>query len=170
LIAHLARAKHGSSAARTPVFGGPLGGYHENSVYWLSRRIAMSSEIAKPTLYDRLGGVYSIAAVVDDFIDRVMHNPVLNANAAVGEAHHRVSAAGFKYYVTEMVCWATGGPQNYTGRSMSESHKHLKITESEWAAFCKDFDDTMAKFNVPEAEHKELFAIVESTKGDIVTG
>jgi hemoglobin len=45
-----------------------------------------------------------------------------------------------------MVCSATGGPQNYTGRSMSESHKHLKVTESEWAAFCKDFDDTMAKF------------------------
>src|SRR5262249_31809316 len=41
------------------------------------------------------------------------------------------------------ICWATGGPQNYTGRSMSESHKHLKITESEWDAFCKDFDDTM---------------------------
>src|SRR5262249_797308 len=74
----------------------------------------------------------------------------------------------FKYYVTEMICWATGGPQNYTGRSMTESHKHLKIPESEWAGFCKDFDDTMAKFNVPEAEHKELFAIVESTKGDIV--
>jgi hypothetical protein len=68
----------------------------------------MSSMTSKPTLYDRLGGVYSIAAVVDDFIDRVMHNPVLNANAAVDEAHHRVSAAGFKYYVTEMVCWATG--------------------------------------------------------------
>ena len=51
---------------------------------------------------------------------------------------------------------------------MSEAHKHLKITEGEWAAFCKDFDDTMAKFNVPEAEHKELFAIVQSTKGDIV--
>ena len=84
----------------------------------------MSSETSKPTLYERLGGVYPIAAVVDDFIDRVMHNPVLNANAAVDEAHHRVSAAGFKYYVTEMVCWATGGPQNYTGRSMSESHKH----------------------------------------------
>jgi hypothetical protein len=63
-----------------------------------------------------LGGVYSIATVVDDFIDRVMHDPILNANAAVDEAHHRVSAAGFKYYVTEMVCWATGGPQNYTGR------------------------------------------------------
>ena len=129
----------------------------------------MSSDTAKPTLYDRLGGVYPIAAVVEDLIDRVMHNPVLNANAAVDEAHHRVSAAGFKYYVTEMVCWATGGPQNYTGRTMRESHKDLKITESEFAAFCKDFDDTMAKFNVPEAEQMELFAIVQSTKGDIVT-
>ena len=127
----------------------------------------MSAETTKPTLYDRLGGVYSIATVVDDFIYRVMHNPVLNANPAVDEAHHRVSAAGFKYYVTEMVCWAMGGPQKYTGRAMGESHKHLKITEGEWAAFCKDFDDTMAKFNVPEAERNELFAIAESTKGDI---
>ena len=42
--------------------------------------------------------------------------------------------------------------QNYTGRSMSEPHKHLKITEGEWAPFCKDFDDTMAKFTVPEAD------------------
>jgi hemoglobin len=55
------------------------------------------------SLYERLGGVYSIAAVVDDFIDRVKHNPIPNANAAVDEAHHRVSAAAFKYYVTEMV-------------------------------------------------------------------
>ena len=95
----------------------------------------MSAETTKPTLYDRLGGVYSIATVVDDFIYRVMHNPVLNANPAVDEAHHRVSAAGFKYYVTEMVCWAMGGPQKYTGRAMGESHKHLKITEGEWAAW-----------------------------------
>jgi hemoglobin len=73
--------------------------------------LVMKENITKPTLYDRLGGVYSIAAVVDDLIERVMHNPVLNANAAVDEAHHRVSAAGFKYYVTEMVCGATGGPQ-----------------------------------------------------------
>jgi hypothetical protein len=51
----------------------------------------MSSETGKPTLYERLGGVYSIAAVVDDFIDRVMHNPVLNANAAVDEAHRRAA-------------------------------------------------------------------------------
>jgi hemoglobin len=68
-----------------------------------------------PTLYERLGGVYSIATVVDDLIDRVMDDPRLNANPRVDEAHHRVSAAGFKYLVTEMVCWASGGPQQYRG-------------------------------------------------------
>jgi hypothetical protein len=45
----------------------------------------------KPSLYDRLGGVYSIATVVDDFIDRVMADPRLNANPLVDEAHHRVA-------------------------------------------------------------------------------
>jgi truncated hemoglobin YjbI len=62
-----------------------------------------------PSLYERLGGVYGIATVIDDFIDRIMIDPRLNANPRVDEAHHRVSPAGFKYLVTEMVCWATGG-------------------------------------------------------------
>jgi hemoglobin len=120
------------------------------------------------SLYERLGGVYSIAAVVDDFIDRVMDDPRLNANPAVDEAHHRVSRAGFKYLVTEMVCWATGGPQIYTGRSMRESHEHLGITEGEWTSFLDDFQQTMNRFDVPSAERGELLAIVESTKSDIV--
>ena len=71
----------------------------------------------KPSLYDRLGGVYNIATVVDDLIDRVMVDARLNANPRVDEAHHRVSPAGFKYLVTEMVCWVSGGPQKYSGRS-----------------------------------------------------
>ncbi|MFO0969469.1 MAG: group 1 truncated hemoglobin [Gemmataceae bacterium] len=123
---------------------------------------------AQPTLYERLGGVYSIAVVVDDFIDRVMADPRLNANPAVDEAHHKVPPAGFKYLVTEMVCWATGGPQKYTGRSMADSHRHLNITPKEWDAFMDDFAQTMAKFKVPAAETAALRAIVESTYGDIV--
>jgi hemoglobin len=122
----------------------------------------------KPSLYDRLGGVYSIATVVDDFIDRVMTDPRLNANPFVNEAHHRVPPAGFKYLVTEMVCWATGGPQKYTGRSMAESHSHLKITSEEWQAFLDDFQQTLDKFAVPAIEQGELKAIVDSTRGDIV--
>jgi hemoglobin len=127
----------------------------------------MSSR-TQPTLYERLGGVYSIATVVDDFIDRVMSDARLNANPAVDEAHHKVPPAGFKYLATEMVCWATGGPQKYTGRSMADSHRHLNITPQEWEAFMDDFQQTLDKFKVPAAEQAELRAIVQSTYGDIV--
>ena len=123
---------------------------------------------ATSTLYDRLGGVYSIATVVDDFIDRIMVDPRLNANPRVNEAHHRVAPAGFKYLVTEMVCWATGGPQNYTGRSMKESHQELMITAGEWESFIDDLQQTFDKFGVPGAEQAELQAIVASTRADIV--
>src|SRR5919202_1481112 len=121
-----------------------------------------------PTLYDRLGGIYNIATVVDDFIDRIMVDPRLNANPRVDEAHHRVSPPGFKYLVTEMVCWASGGPQTYSGRSMGDSHRHLMITEEEWEAFMDDFQQTLDKFEVPQPEQDEVKAIVESTKEAIV--
>ncbi|MBS0201823.1 MAG: group 1 truncated hemoglobin [Planctomycetes bacterium] len=120
------------------------------------------------SLYDRLGGVYSIAAVIDDFIDRIMDDPRLNANPKVDEAHHRVSRAGFKYLVTEQLCWAAGGPQKYTGRSMRDSHSHLNITAGEWTAFLDDLQQTFDKFGVPTPERQEILAIINSTRGDIV--
>jgi hemoglobin len=127
----------------------------------------MSTEDAR-SLYERLGGVYAIAVVVDDFIDRVMSDARLNANPRVDEAHHRVSPQGFKYYVTEMLCWASGGPQIYSGRSMADSHHDLRITGSEWDAFMDDLDQSLARFDVPDRERGEVVAIVESTKADIV--
>jgi hemoglobin len=122
----------------------------------------------QPSLYERLGGVYNIATVVDDFINRIMVDPRLNANPRVDEAHHRVLPPGFKYLVTEMVCEATGGPQKYSGRSMRDSHEHLLITAAEWEAFLDDFQQTLDKFEVPQAEQEELKAIVDSTRADIV--
>lgn len=130
--------------------------------------MAATMSETKPSLYERLGGVYSIAAVVDDFIDRVMDDPRLNANPKVNEAHHRVHPAGFKYLVTEQMCQATGGPQTYTGRSMRDSHAHLDITAGEWLAFLDDLQTTLGKFGVPAQEQSEIFAIVHSTRGDIV--
>src|ERR687884_962887 len=124
----------------------------------------------QPSLYDRLGGVYNIATVVDDLIDRLMTDPRLNANPRVDEAHHRVSAAGFKFLVTELACSAAGGPQSYSGRSMGDSHRHLMITEEEWEAFMDDFQQTLDKFEVPQPEQEKLKAIVESTKEAIVVG
>jgi len=120
------------------------------------------------SLYERLGGVYAIAAVVDVFIDRIMACPELNANKLVDEAHHRVPPAGFKYLVTEMVCMATGGPQRYTGKAMKDSHDHLKITASEWDTFAGHFKAVLDQFKVPEREQQELFEIVGTTRGDIV--
>ena len=122
----------------------------------------------KLSLYDRLGGVYSIATVVDDLIDRVMSDARLNANPLVDEAHHRVPPAGFKYLVTELVCFAAGGPQKYSGKSMVDSHAHLKITAGEWEAFLDDLQHTLDKFAVPAEEQAELKAIVDSTRADIV--
>lgn len=133
-----------------------------------STGFAQTAEEAAPSLYERLGGVYAIATVVDDFIERLLVNDVLNANPAINEARERVPKAGLKFHVTAMVCWATGGPENYTGRSMSDSHKHLNITEAEWDAMAAEFKNSLDKFEVPEAEQQELFAIVGTTKGDIV--
>ncbi|MFO1092206.1 MAG: group 1 truncated hemoglobin [Planctomycetaceae bacterium] len=130
----------------------------------------MTTPAESKTLYERLGGIFAIATVVDDFINRVMADPRLNANPAVDEAHHKVPPAGFKYLVTEMVGMATGGPQTYTGRTMADSHRHLNITPPEWDAFMDDFRQTLVKFQVPAAEQAELKAIVESTYADIVVG
>jgi hemoglobin len=63
---------------------------------------------------------------------------------------------------------ASAGPQKYTGKSMADSHSHLKITATEWEAFLDDFQQTLDKFKVPAGEQGELKAIVDSTRSDIV--
>jgi hemoglobin len=131
---------------------------------------AGAARAQEKSLYDRLGGVYSIAALVDDFIERLLVNDVLNANPAIKEARERVPKAGLKFRVTALVAQVTGGPEKHAGRSMKESHAHLHITETEWQAMVADFKKSLAKFKVPEPEQKELIAIVESTKMDIVVG
>jgi hemoglobin len=120
------------------------------------------------SLYDRLGGVYNIATVVDDFIERLLVNQTLNANPAISEARGRVPKAGLKFHVTTLVCEVTGGPCKYTGRAMKEAHEHLNITEVQWQAMVTDFRQTLDKFKVPQKEQAELVTIIEGTKKDIV--
>jgi hemoglobin len=125
-------------------------------------------ETQSTSLYGRLGGIYPIATVVDDFIDRIMVDDRLNKNPRVDEAHHRVLPPGFKYLVTEMLAEAAGGPQRYTGRSMEASHRDLLITSDEWTAFMDDLNQSLDRFAVPEQEKSELIAIVESTRSAVV--
>jgi hemoglobin len=132
---------------------------------WASQASAQPPQKA---LYERLGGVYSIATVVDDFIERLLVNATLNANPAINAARARVPEAGLKFHVTALVCEVTGGPCKYTGRAMKESHDHLNITPAEWDAMVADFRRTLDQFKVPQQEQQELITIVGSTKNDIV--
>lgn len=128
----------------------------------------IAGEKVEKSLYERLGGEYPIAVVVDSFIDLLLVNDVLNANPAIREARDRVPTAGLKYHVTALVCQETGGPCKYTGRTMKESHAHLNISEREWQAMLADFRRVLTNYQVPKREQQELISIVESTKKDIV--
>lgn len=125
---------------------------------------------AGQSLYDRLGGAYAIATVVDDFIERLLVDDTLNANPAIKEARSRVPKAGLKFHVTTLVCQVTGGPCRYVGRDMKTAHAKLGIRDREWDAMVADFRQTLDKFKVPAAEQGELIAIVGSTRPDIVAG
>ena len=125
---------------------------------------------AAPSLYDRLGGLYPVSAVVDDFIDRVYANATLNANPAISNARNAMRKPGLKVHVATLVCQVTGGPCKYVGKGMKESHSTFHISEKEWDAALVDFRASLDKFKVPAAEQRELVAIVESTKPDIVVG
>lgn len=122
-----------------------------------------------PSLYARLGGVYSIASVVDALIERLYVNDVLNANPKIDAARTAVPKAGLKYRVTSLVCQLTGGPEVYHGRSMADAHAHLNISEAEWDAMVADFVAVLNDFDVPEKEQNELLALVGPAKADIVT-
>jgi hemoglobin len=127
-----------------------------------------SAQVQPPSLYERLGGAYNIATVVDDFIERLLVNDTLNANPAIREARVRVPKAGLKFHVTTLVCAVSGGPCKYTGRTMKESHQHLNINQAEWDAMVAEFKATLKKFNVPQREQHELLTIVGTTENDIV--
>lgn len=122
----------------------------------------------EPSLYERLGGLMPISVVVSDFIDALVPDPVLNNNPAIDAARQRVPSPYLKYHVTAMVCQAAGGPCQYHGRGMYESHVHLNITESEWQRMLTIFKEILVRHQVPPRETQELLDIVGSTKDSIV--
>jgi hemoglobin len=125
-------------------------------------------EQRQQSLYDRLGGLAPIAVVASDFIDALVPDTVLNANPAIDAARKRVPPPYLKYHVTAMVCQATGGPCQYHGRGMRESHARLYITEREWDRMVTIFKEVLARHRVPAKETQELLDIVASTKAAIV--
>lgn len=121
------------------------------------------------TLYDRLGGVHAIAAVVDDFVERLGKDDTVGANAKVMEEIGKVGVPAIKFRVTQFLCHVAGGPQNYTGRNMKTAHAGLGISEAEWQASAGDLKASLDKFKVSDDVQKDLFAAIVSLKKDIVT-
>jgi hemoglobin len=117
------------------------------------------------TLYKRLGGYDAIAAVVDDFVPKLVTDPQLG-KYFVGAS--KDSQGRIRQLVVDQICAATGGPCIYIGRSMKTVHAGLGITEAEWQVAVKHLVATLDKFKVPAKEKDELLAAVSGLKADIV--
>eukprot|EP00933_Yihiella_yeosuensis_P067086 TRINITY_DN716_c0_g1_i1.p1 TRINITY_DN716_c0_g1~~TRINITY_DN716_c0_g1_i1.p1 ORF type:complete len:961 (+),score=185.41 TRINITY_DN716_c0_g1_i1:56-2884(+) len=116
------------------------------------------------TLYGRGGGVFGLAKLSDRLMDVWMENQLLNANQSVAKWHESQQKFGFKFLVTQLLGYLTGGPQRYTGQSMEAAHKHLGISAAEWNSFVADADRVFREFNIEQSVHNELLAIVQSFK------
>ena len=114
------------------------------------------------SLYDRLGGLPAIQAVIDDFIGNVA------GDARINQRFANANIPKLKKNLVDQVCQATGGPCKYTGLSMKESHKGMKITDAEFGALVEDLVKSLDKFKVPAQEKGELLTALGGMKGDIV--
>jgi hemoglobin len=123
------------------------------------------AERAGQPLYKRVGGYDAIAAVVDDFLGRLLSDRQLQRFFAGTSAD---SQRRIRQLVVDQICGATGGPCFYLGRSMIAAHEGLNITEADWQAAVKHLVATLDKFKVPEKEKGELLAAVASMRADIV--
>ena len=114
------------------------------------------------TLYDRLGGAAAVTAVVDDFVARCAADSRINGKFA------RTDIPRLKAMLVEQVSAATGGPVQYTGRSMAETHRGMGVTGGEFEALVEDLLATLNQFNVPSSLQTELIGILAPIRADVV--
>jgi hemoglobin len=117
------------------------------------------------SLYVRLGGYDAIAAVVDDFIGRLLSDSTMTRffTSLSTDSKKRL-----RQLVVEQICEVAGGPCFYTGRDMKTAHAGLGITEDIWNAGVKHLAATLDKFKVPQKEKDEVIGAIASLKKDIV--
>jgi hemoglobin len=114
------------------------------------------------SLYDRLGGIEAIRAVVDAFVARCASDEQINSK------FERSDIPRLKKMLVDQVCEATGGPCTYTGRDMKETHDGMGITAGEFDALVENLVATLAEFSVPKAEQDELLGLLAPMREDIV--
>ena len=127
---------------------------------------------AEPSLYDRLGGYFAIAAVVDRFSDKIIRNPKLNRNPALRRWNRTQAKArlpGLKFGRTLWIAAAAGGPFVYTGLPLSEAHEDFNLTADEFAEVGAEIVRALDFYGVPEREQQELVAAYRASMSDVVT-
>jgi len=135
-----------------------------------------------PSLYERLGGAFAIAAVVDHFSEAVVRNPIVgqkSMNPALREWHtnNLGRLPGLKFMRTLWVCSAAGGPQQYAATKpgstllgLEEAHRELKISPAEFDEVAAELGRTLDALKVPEPEKAEVLTAFAAHKGEVTQG
>jgi hemoglobin len=123
-------------------------------------RASYEGEVA--SLYERLGGLDAITAVIDSFVARCAGDDRVNPK------FERTDIPRLKKMLIDQVCEATGGPCIYTGRSMHETHDGMGVTAGEFDALVEDLVATLDEFGVPKAEQDELLGLLAPMRDEIV--
>jgi hemoglobin len=139
-------------------------------------------EMTESSLYERLGGAFAIAAVVDHFSEAIVQNPIVgqtSENPALREWHtnNLGRLPGLKFMRTLWVCNVAGGPQQYaatkpgrTALGLEEAHRELKISPGEFDEVAAELGRTLDFFKVPEREKEEVLAAFAAHKGEVTEG
>ncbi len=114
------------------------------------------------SLYERLGGIDAITAVVEDLRDRAARDDRINLKFA------RTDLARLRKMLIDQVCEATGGPCRYNGRNMKAAHAGMRVTKGEFDALVDDLVASLNQFKVAKAEQDELLGILGPLKSEIV--
>ena len=118
--------------------------------------------MVQASLYERLGGIDAITAVVQAFEGRAAKDDRINQKFARTDLNRLA-----KEFV-DQVCEVTGGPCTYTGLTMTQAHTNMGVTDGEFEAFMEDLVATLDSFKVGKAEQDELLSLLNPLRGEIV--
>jgi hemoglobin len=133
---------------------------------------ATSPTPTEPRLYERLGGIFAIAAVVDRFSDAIITNPKLNVNPALkawNENEAAVRLPGLKFMRTLWIASLAGGPFEYTGLPLEDAHQDFHLTADEFAEVGAEIVRALDYYKVPEREKQELVAAYMTAMPEVVS-
>lgn len=119
------------------------------------------------TLYERLGAATGIHRLVDDIIETHMHNPAIRQRfLPYRDMPEKLDQA--KAHLCTFLGMGSGGPEQYGGRSMPDTHRGMNINASEYMAAVDDILEVMDKHSMDEQTKKDVLAIAWSLKGEII--